>query len=285
MDYFTGILFALISMMAFGLSNTLAQQPVKSIGPYNSTLYRGIVTAIFAIAFLFIMPYSQIDLFFVFIAFLIGILGFIPYYTYLKALDAGKIGIVSTITNSAFLVTVALSVIFYGENVGLYQMLAIALMFFGMATLTIDIGEIKKAKVALLPGTMFALATFFLWGVYFFLIKIPVDYIGPSATLIASEIGVFLPAAIILARKREFRKPDKKTSSFLIANGILLAIAGLSYNLGILSADVSLVSTIARSSPIITLASAWILFREKLKYYQYISIALVISGIAMLMLM
>ncbi len=282
---FSGVILALLAMITFGLSTIFSWRPIKIVGPYNTIFYRCITTLFIALIFLLLIPFNySFSLYSIIFAFLLGLFGFIPYFTFLKGLQKGKMGIVAPISDSSFLITVFLSLTFYGEILGFLHYVAILFTLIGIFTLSFDISQVRKNGMKIIPGAMYALITFFLWGIYYFLQKIPVMVIGPYLFLLVSEIGVFLPALFYLAKERKFIRPDKNIQKHLIACGALIAIGSIAINNGIMIADVSIVVSITKASPIIAVIGARILFGEKLKKYQYASILLAILGVILLSL-
>lgn len=280
MDLYSGIIFAFVSMFAFGLSTVAARDPIKRVGPYNTIIYRGIITSLSALVIFIFIPFSYaLNPFYIMIAAGIGLLGFIPYYTFLKAIDISKIGLISPITGSSFLVTVMLSVLFYGETLGPLRILSVFIILLGVVLLTIDTSVLKKDGLRLLPGIGLAFITFFLWGLFFFLNKIPVMVIGPFLFLLISEIFVFLPAVFINMKKGRLIRPDKTTSVKLFLCGLFIAVAGSAFNIGITLTDMSIVTPITKASPIIAVIGARIFYGEKMKSYQYAAVLIVITGI------
>ncbi len=285
MDFVLGLVFAFIAMVAFGVSNPFSKPPVKKIGSYNTIFYRGVITSVAALLFLIAFPFEySFDPFYIVVAVLIGFIGFVPYFTFLKALDKGKIGIISPITDSSFIVTIFLSVMFYAESFAFSRWLAIIIILSGIVSLSVDFSDVRKSGFKMIPGVGYALITFFLWGLFYFLERIPVMIIGPYLLLLVVEVSVFAPAAVYLGIRRKFKRPDRSTTKFLLVTGILIAIAGLCFNIAITLAEVGIVTTITKSAPIVALLTARILFGEKLKKYQYISVIVVVLGVVMLAL-
>jgi len=283
MDPALGIIFAFITLITLGVSTPFSRHPVRKIGPLNAIVYKCAITSFIAVFVLFLIPFEySFNQTYLILAFLIGIIGFIPYLTFLKAVDKGKIGIIAPIADSSFLVTIFLSVFFYGEIFTPFRWIAVMIILAGIVSLSIDFGSLKKHGFKMLPGVGYAIVTFFLWGFYYFIGRVPVMVIGPYLLLLVAEMGVCAPAAAYLGVKRGFRKPDKKSMKFLLITGILIAIGGLCFNMAITIADVGMVTTITKSAPIVALLTAKLLFGEKLNRWQYVSVIVVLAGVFML---
>ncbi|MBN2101768.1 MAG: DMT family transporter [Candidatus Aenigmarchaeota archaeon] len=285
MDFLLGVIFAFIALVTFGVSTPFSRYPIKKIGLSSTIAYRGAITAIVALLVFIAMPFQySFDPLYIIIAFFIGIIGFIPYLTFLKALDKGKIGIIAPITDSSFLVTIFLSVMFYGEIFTPLNWLAVLIILAGMVSLSFDFKSVKRYGLKMLPGVSYAIITFFLWGIFYFIERVPVMIIGPYLLLLVVEIGVFAPATVYLGATGKFKRPDRETMKFLLITGISTAVGGLCFNIAITLADVGLVTTITKSAPIVALLTAKLLFGEKLKRRQYISVIVVLLGVILLSL-
>ena len=70
----------------------------------------------------------------------------------------------------------------------------------------------------------------------------------------------------------------------VVAYGILVAIAGLTYSIGITLGNVSLVSALAMSNAAITVLYGRFVYKERLHPVQYLGIFLIILGTALISL-
>ena len=92
------ILFGLISMLGYGLSNGLTKGPLLKIGNIKTVFYRGIFANILLlITTLFYLPKINFSLNHILIAFLISTIAYLSIIAFYKALKIGKIGLVSPV--------------------------------------------------------------------------------------------------------------------------------------------------------------------------------------------
>jgi len=282
MDMQVGLLIAFFSMLAFGFSDIFTQRAVRGIGSLNSGVYRGMVTISIAIAALLISGYAFVyNIYMMLFSAALGLFGFVPYMTFLAAMKKGKIGIVSPISNSAFVVTVILAVVVFSEHLTMLNLFSILLVLLGVIFLTINFKDIRYNK-EIIPGALYAAATAAMWGIFFLLYKIPVDAIGPYATFLITEVFVFIPSFLILAMKGGFIIPDKPQIKILISDGVFVAFGGMLFSIALLFADVGIVTTITKASPLVAAALAVAINKERLRKYQYPAMIAVVAGVLLL---
>lgn len=282
-----GIIYAIISMVGFGLANTVSKIAIKDIGAKQTIFWRNLITSLgFLIVFLLFSSQYQLTLIYFIVAILIGVLGFIPFYLFYKAQNIGKLGIINPIANSYMLFTVIFSVIFFGENLTLIQIFSIIVILIGLILISINFNDIKNSElIDMKKGIPLAFISCLLWGLTFTLFKIPVNLIGPILTsLIVDFIGFLLVMSLLYSRKEKFVKPTKSTlfSLFIVGIGGFLGL--LFFNLGIKISNVSLISAISSTNPIIAVIFGGIYYNEKLRKLQYLGILIVLIGIILITL-
>ena len=277
-----GIIFGLIAMFGYGLSNAIVQVPVREIGSRKALFYRNIGISILFLPMLFIFSVKLSPLY-ILIAFAIALLGYIPAITFMRALKAGKVGIISPISNSSVIFTILLAVIFFKEKLMLTQLLSIILIIAGIILVSIDFRDLKNSHLFMISsGVPLALITCFLWGIVYFLFKIPVDVLGAVLTSFIIEFGIMIYSGIHLKiSKINFSLP-KKLFPYLLFVAIGGAAGTLFFSLGIEIADVSIVSTLTFANPLVAVLYGKFVYKEKLKLQQYAAILLILAGIVLI---
>jgi uncharacterized membrane protein len=212
--------------------------------------------------------------------FIISLIGYGSITSFYKGLSVGKVGIVSPIANSALIFTILFSLIFFGEVLNLLQVVSIGGIIIGVILISLDISDLRNTSKKLAAGVSYALLTMFLWGIFFFLLKIPVTLMGPILTSFIVEFLVLVFAGIHNMGK--VKAADK--SSLLIASliGVSAAFGTLFFNLGISLEYVSVVAPITFANPLVAVLMARILYRERLKKIQYAAALLIVAGIVFL---
>jgi uncharacterized membrane protein len=269
---FSPILLAIISMLAYGFGLAIARVPIQKEGPVKTIFYRNLIISIIVLIFLLFTKFSFSWKYFWIGAF-ISLMEYIALVAFYKAVETGKIGVVTPIADSSIIITVALSLIFFSEKLLAAQILAIILIIAGIVLISYKSGWSKS-------GIPYALVTLALWGVMSFLIKIPVAALGAIFMSFILEFGIFVFSAIHLAGKKQSLKT--KSLPYMIVVGICGAVGTLGWTLGIQNGPVSIITPIVSSSLLITVLYGRIVYKEKLSTLQYVCIALILGGIIML---
>lgn len=282
MGYETGILFGILSMLGFGLSNALSQKLIRKIGEINAMVYQTLVTVIILFPVFFLYPLNfSFSLYYTGIALIVALIGVIPFFAFYKALKVGKIGVVVPVSNSASLLTVALSMIFLGEVLTSVQMLAISAIILGVILISVKISDLKKRNVA--AGVPYALAASFFWGVYYFLLKFPVAVLGALFTAALTQLGILFFTALYGIKSGKLSAGfDNTAIKYIVITGIALTVAVTAFNIGISTASTSIVMPLAFAAPLVSTVYARIFYKERLEKIQYIALLLIVGGIVLL---
>lgn len=282
-----GVIFGILSMLAFGLGNALSKVPAQKLGGRNSVLFRNLMMSVFLfMIFIFFERNPIISFEYILIAIGVSVIGYLPLFTLYKALDVGKVGVVTPITGSSIFFTVVLSIVFFGERVGVLQGFAIAAIIIGVVLISINFREFRKSHIFdIKSGVPFALVTCLGWGVYAFLFNVPVNVLGPIMTGLITETGILVIGFFaVLFSKEGFRVPDIKTMNYVIMVAFFGVAAVLAYGAGLNSSDVSIVAPIAFANPIVATLYGAVFYGERLKFQQYSGVVLAIMGIVFMSL-
>ncbi len=285
MDLPLGIIFGLIAMLAYGLSGAIAKVPIKKLGAIRTIFFRNLFTSTMLLFIvLFFIETSTFSLTYILIAFVISFIGYIPFFTFFKAVKAGKIGVVMPIANSSVVFTVLFSILFYGESLSGIQLLSIILIIGGIMLVSVDFSDLKNSNLFnVSSGVPYALVTCFLWGLVYFLFKIPVDVLGPILSSFMIEFGsLFFSAIHLKVLKKGFGVPQVKYWIYIFFVALTGAIGTLAYNFGIQVADVSIVAALTFANPLVAAVYARLVYKEKLGSLQYSAMGLILLGIILI---
>ena len=287
MGLLAGIIFGLIAMVSWGLSNGISQVPIRRIGSGKTIFYRNIFTSsLLLLGLLLFLGDATFSLPFIALTFGLSLLAYIPLVTFFKALQVGKVGVIAPIANSGVIFTIIFSMIFFKETLTQLQGLSIALIIIGIILISINFKDIRKSHLfALASGIPLALISSFLWGLVFFLFKIPVVILGPILTSFIIEFGILIfSSANLKISRRSFQLREKSMLPYLFAVGLFGALALLSFNLGIRTAPVSIVAPLAFANPLVATLYGGIIYKEKLTFQQYFAILVILAGIVLISL-
>jgi len=287
MAFSTAILYGIIAMFGLGLNAALAKFPVMKIGGVKTIFFRNALTSL--LLFLMFLPFIGMTNFspaYILIAFAIALVGYIPLATFYKAMKVGKMGVVSPVANSSIVFTVLFATVFFGEVLSFAQMSSILLIVAGIVLISLNFRELKNSSLfKISSGIPYALISCLLWGVVFFLLKIPVTVLGPFLTALMLELGSFILAGVNLAISRaHFKLPGKQVMIHIFLVALFGSIGSLFYSMGIASAGVSIVAALAFSNPWIAALYGKIVYRDSLRPLQYIGILLALTGMLMISL-
>lgn len=280
-----GILFGLISMLGYGLANAISKIPAQNIGIRKTIFFRNVfVSMILLIISLFYLKEINFSLKYILIAFAISFLGYVPLISFYKALKSGKVGIVAPIANSSAIYIILFSIVFFKETLTQSQLFSILLVLFGTILISINFNDFKNSYLfQASSGIPFALIASFLWGLVYFLFKIPVNVLGPILTSFIIEFGIAILCGMHLKlSKSDFKIPDKKNLTYIFFIAVFIAAGTLFYNLGISTYEVSIVAALAFASPLVTVIYSKFAYKEKLSLLQYLAVLLILAGVVLI---
>lgn len=284
MSFSLGIIFGIISMLGFGISTGITKVPLKSIGNQMTIFFRGIfMSLIIFLVLLFYLP-ASLSPFYLVIALVIGVIGYFPLFTFYKGLKRGKIGVISPVSNSSIIFTVLFSIVFFGETLNIIQSYAIVLIIIGVFLVSVNFRDLKGSNLfKFSSGIPFALMTCLGWGLFFFLVKIPVTFIGPVLTAFMVEFVIMIMAGINMRASRiPFKIPNKRILIYIVILSVFGSAGAIFFNMGISVSSVSIVAALSKSSPWVTTLYGRVAYKEKLKAAQYVAIVLILAGIVLI---
>ena len=254
-----GIIFGLITMITYGLGNTYLKKLTDKTGTFHSVLYRTFFSALmlFIVALIFIKTIIlPLNIFLILVG--LGFLGFVAYFFYVRAVEVGKVSIISPIAHSSVIITVLLSVFIFNEMLALLQIFAMLIIIAGVILVSFKYSELKKSR-KLIKGLGFALATAVGWGILFFLWRVPTNYTSPFIVAFYIELMVFIFIFISvfpLKKKIFLPKAGKSVWLFAVLVGLLTGTGSLFYTFGINLELVSLIAPIMSAAPLVTVISS-----------------------------
>lgn len=281
----TGILYALLGMTAYGLSDVFLKAQINQFTQSLILFVRGVLISIVLGSFVLFYPTPIPASPLLFFTIALGIAGFIPVYFYLSAIKKGNLSIVAPIAKSAVIITVVLSLLFLNERLNNIQAILIGVIILGVLLLSMNIRSLialrwKETYAGVLP----ALVATFLWGVAYFAWKFPVQAYGPLFTAFITETGVAIGALPFL-RKQDIpalRKIDRKLFGIIFACAMTTLLGTVGYMKAISIAPLSLVMPIVTATPVVSTIIAVTWFKERLSAVQWLGGVLVVGGIALL---
>jgi len=276
------LLYGVVAMFAQGVANALLKDATGKLGVLPTVIARSGTSALALWAvFLVLRPEVTFSAELFAFAAALSILGYFPFLFFIKGLEKGKVGVVAPIAAGWIVVAAAVSYFLYAEPFGAGKIAALLLVLAGVVIASVNLGDWKRG-VGFRDGVAYAVFAALLWGIVFPLFKIPSEYFGALFFACVIESFVCLSGyAHRLLSKTPLPPKEvvKKNWIPVVSAGILTAIFTLFVSLGYLTGEVALVSAIAGSSIVVSLAFAALFQKERLSALQYAGAGLVLLGI------
>jgi transporter family protein len=286
----TAIIYALIAMFAFGISNVMMKTVADRFGPVRGLVLRNLVTVpALAIALLILHPTIDLSHGSIFFAVILAIAGYFPFMFFVHGLELGKVGVIVPVSSGRIIVSVIVGFLFLGEPFTILKLAAISIVFVGIVLASIDFTDFTHSNFfSWKSGIPFALLAALLWGIVYPLFQFPSQQFGAlfyglvieSAVLAGGLVHLMLIKKTIIPATPEEASFLKKHLVPIIVTGLTIGVATVSANFGLATGIVSLVSAIVGASVVVSLIVASIMFRERLTLQQYAGAVCVVIGIA-----
>jgi drug/metabolite transporter (DMT)-like permease len=275
-----GLLFGLGAALGWGANDFMLGRVSRALGPRQTLLWAELVGLIvLGLALLLsgsTLPSASPQLWlFALGVNVFNVAGNLLFY---RALAVGKLAIVSPVSASFAVVTALLAAV-SGERLGLLALCGITLV---MAGVVIIAHAAHRNQGVSLQGIGSAIGSALCNGIFFWLIgpvTVELGVVWPVLVGRGLAIGLVL-GLLLLARERPQRPPFQLWGVLLIASSCDSA-AFLSYNLGVATTYVSVVTALASIFSAVTVLLAWIFLRERLASRQWAGIAALLVGVLM----
>lgn len=288
----TGLIIAifagLLAMLGWGTSDYFAKKSVDKID-YAVALFwmqaLGLIPII--LLFLFRINFSGITSAIIWKIALLAVIDMLGYLCFYRALEKGKVSIVSPIVASYSAISVIIMAIFLGEKLTLPIVLLLVLIFAGIIITSIDFVELKKYGIRKedfskgVPEAILGALLFSIWFPFWDKLSGGQDWL--VLVLILRVISsLFLLTWLKLSNKPVMVK-DKTVFGWLAVIGLLDAVAytALTWGYGVTSYT-SIIIVLSATYSVPTLILARIFLKEKLLKPQIIGIILILLGIGLL---
>ena len=276
---------ALAAAVLNGLSTLAAKPSADRLGP--SVMWLGAILmegATFAVAGL-VSPRGPGTggLSFVLASVAAGVLGAVGYLFFFAGMKRGTVGLVGTIAAASPLLTVVLSVALLSETLGGLEVLGSAMTGACGLLLTFQRGPASGSRRT---AAVFSLGSFFVWGLWAFLVKASVGVLGEGdifLLLASGYLGISVVAAIVWRREPPHASKPTQTARavglFVFLSGSVAAILlTAAYDAG----PAVLVAPVAGTYPVIATLGAWAILKERPDWRIAAALVLFVAGIGLL---
>lgn len=277
-----GLLLALVSMFSWGVADFIVVGPIRSIGKIKTLAIGQVAIFLVMLVSYAVFPgsihFTSWAVLFSFLPSLLIILGFLALY---KGLHIGKVSLITPIVSSWSLVSIVVGFLIFYQVPTFHQIAGALLIISGMFMAVVNVSEIRSSiKKHVVKGAPEALASMIFFGSSLAFGKMVVDNVGwLSASFLFSLWQTLMIAALYFLKKEEMTKPSGRHVLIAAMAGILNFLGAISYNMGISTEYLSVVSPIASASVLVTVVLSFVVLKERLTKLQYTGVASVISGI------
>lgn len=287
-ELFIAIVGGLGAMLGWGISDFFAKKTVDKIGDTVALFWMqalGIIPLL--IFFLFNFDSSGFSLNQIPRVVLLGAIDVAGYLMFYKALERGKVSVVSPIVASYSAFAVLISALVFGEQVSSRIIFILATIFTGIILASIDFGELRKSGsgwrdlVKGVPEALLAVAFFSIWFPFWD------NFVSDSNWLVLVILLRIIMSLFLLGFTRviklSIRVREKEIMKWLITIGLLDAVAYLTLTWGYsVTSYTSIISVLSATFSLPTLVLARVFLKERLKPNQWGGIALILLGLVLL---
>lgn len=204
-----------------------------------------------------------------------GALGLAGLY---RGMAVGAMGVVAPISALAALVPFAVGIA-EGERPGTLQLAGVAAALAGVALVSREPGDGGSAVRA--AGLGLALTAAAGFGLYFVLMDAAADESAPWAVLVARGSATTLAVAAATLLRAPLRVP-RALVPLVVLVGLFDVSANVLFGLATTRGLVSVVSVLSSLYPVVTVALAWLVLRERTSALQRAGAAAALAGAALI---
>ena len=203
------------------------------------------------------------------------------YLGFYKALQLGPIALVGPIVAAHSAVVVVLAVVFLGEKISQWQLVAIGAIVAGVAMASIDVNAIRSGRNLIGLGVALAIVVSIAAGFWQFAIAAFSREIGWFAPVFFTRlfmVGLLTPV-VAVRRERPWRGLNRKLAIAVAAVAALETLSLLAFTRGSEIGIVSIVAAASTAYPVIPIIGGIVLFKERLAAIQFAGLFVVTLGL------
>lgn len=274
-----GVLFGLLAALGWGTGDYVLSRISRAVGPVTAMLFvqlAGVVAV--GLVLLVRRDVPPLDPALWLLAAGVNLFNLAGTALLYRALAVGTLAIVSPIAASFAVVTAVLALA-AGERPAPLALGGVALVMAGVIVVSGAPGAPGAARAST-RGVPEALGAALAFGCFFWLLGPVTAGLGIAWPVMLSRVVAVGAVLLFLAARRQAPRalPRGQWGAVLLATS-LDTLAFLSYNLGISTAYVTVVTALASIFSAVTVLLAWVLLRERLASAQWAGVAAVIAGV------
>ena len=293
------LLFATITVLLCGTSETIFKKvsTIEKHSVLKLISFNGIILGICAILFMLITR-TEINLNILITYLPVALIYIASMFCTYKAMTLVKVSILSPLQNSSCAITTILCIFLLKQEVGIPQIIAIALIIICMILLSInkdetlrlesgdkeaDAKNAKRAYLLYLKGIAFALGYWFLDGIGSFMddytleANLSAEQVIIAYSFIYGIIGVIC-AIVVKFKERDYKYTKVKENKLKLLGTLVETAGQYTYIYAFAFGDAALASPYIAAYSIVTVILSRIFLKEKLTKKQYVLIGLILAG-------
>ena len=199
---------------------------------------------------------------------------------YFRALQTGEINKVVPVDKSSTVLTILLALIFLGEGISLFKMLAVAVIAAGIF-LMIEKKDIRKEQKGRRGWLLYAAGSAFFASLTAILGKIGISGVESNlGTAIRTCVVLIMAWGMVLVtgKQSQVRQIGRKEMIFICLSGIATGASWLCYYRALQTGPASVVAPVDKLSVLVTVIFSYIVFGEKLKRKAFVGLILLTVG-------
>jgi transporter family protein len=289
------VLIGLVGMFSYGVSDFLLKRPSEEIGEIRTMFYIYLLGSVLVLPiFFFFLKNGLPKLNLVDYGLMISLVFFdvFGFVNFLIGIRKGHLSLITPIVSSFAVVTVILSIIFLKETLSITQVIAIAVIIFGIIFTSTDLRRLSNLKT--IKGVSNAILAFFFWGLLVFFSDITINRLVSTNGILFGIITLYLYTSVISVvlvlvmalfnREQNLKIPNKNQVLRLIILVLIFKVGWGMLNYGFVVGKISIIAPVASLSPAVTVILAQIFYKEKLVTNQKLGILTILFGLVLISL-
>lgn len=203
------------------------------------------------------------------------------YLGFYKALQLGPIALVGPIVAAHSPVVVVLAVIFLGERISAWQIVAIAATVVGVVMASIDMQALRSGRTIIGLGVALAIGVSIAAGFWQFAIAVMSKEMGWFAPVFFTRVFMvcILVPVVAIRREQPWVGLNRKLGVAIVLVAALETLSLLAFTRGSEIGIVSIVAAASTAYPLIPIVGGIVLFRERLGGVQFAGLFIVTVGL------
>lgn len=277
-----GILYGLGAAFGWGVSDFLAARAVRTFGVTITIIYLQLIgISSFGVLLWLLGEAPRGSLATWGVLFGISFINSFGAFFIYRAFNQGIVSIVAPIVSSFGVVTLALAVLFSGEEPTQIAITGALVTVAGVVLVSaVSRNGSDAAGRSAWAGVPSALGAMLSFGVFLWAVDFVVPEVGVFWPVMVGKVTDVLIALVLLVlRPRPFVRPSAGLWWRIAVVSTLNTVGFLSFNIGVTVADAAIVSPISSLASPVTILLAWLFFRERLSRVQWLGVVTILIGV------